>query len=197
MKKLEPLFEFSIPLLPSLKIHDSVLNFEDMFFVDRNKTWSPKALPLDLTVMFVNQTFNSSDASQSHFSRIIQDLSSYDLKSFDAFFWTSHFAETYFKTAPEAVKNSAEFQADLVRRAEWLAISTNFNRTVVPVSAQDPCAFKTISQDSIKQARVVISVEHLMGMADRQLAETCIAYLSVVFAQEEAVNHIALTHRFD
>lgn len=127
----------------TLKIHESITNFifDESFNLDRVHEYS-------LTGRYRQEYFRETDGGDAtrsidYYNHLFQRVQSYDLVSFDSFFWTSPATIQFFDTAEEPIRSDSRFLHDYSVQQRWVSFK---DYLVVKVQeSKDPCGFGSLS----------------------------------------------------
>ena len=163
---------------------------------ESSSVW-PRGLPSDLTFYYQVQSFNDSRPAADYFAQAWRKIAQgYSAEIFEGFFWTTARTATFFASAPETAKTSPQFLADVKRHAVWAGAAEHFKTRVAPHRETDPCGLVAVAAfDRTDNGTMRVAVRHILDMADRSLAASCMAYVAAALTAEKSLTHLALTLR--
>jgi hypothetical protein len=132
--------QFSVPLQETLKIHNSVNSFlfDEHFQAD--------VTAFSIVSRYRQEYFHETDggnASRSidHYSRVLQRMRSYEMDTFDSFFWTSPETAEFFENPPESIATDSRFLSDYSTHRNWVSLREFLANKLQ--SENDPCKFSS------------------------------------------------------
>ncbi len=143
LDEVEKSFDYTLPLEPSLKIHDSIYSFVEAE-LNTKMVW-PHGTPDDITLFYQMQSFNESRVAEDHFRQMLKSMTSYSAATFESFFWTAEKTSKYFASAPPSVAATPQFVGDEYRKEMWIKAAQSFHSRVLPVKMHDPCGFTAVA----------------------------------------------------
>jgi hypothetical protein len=132
--------QFSTSLQETLKIHNSVNSFlfDEHFQAD--------VRPFSIVSRYRQEYFHETDggdASRSidHYSRVLQRMRSYEMDTFDSFFWTSPETVDFFQNPPESIATDSRFLSDYSTHRNWISLREFLANKLQ--NDKDPCKFSS------------------------------------------------------